>query len=351
MNRTTLIVDFWWTIALPFICLCSIVTSGFSLLILYKLRHQNRIYRLLYVKTLINLAYLSICFWIFLVKCGNLCPPASNTLTWSLLTFSIQIYKTFIYGFVGNILAYSDLLIEIMLSVERFRLTNNSPTLAVVSRKTQTNAAAERTADTRTKWFKTFRFRMVLVFFASLLVYLPSLFFIKLEVLEQQSPPLQFPYRLQTANAKLYERLKTFTTVFMRSIPTLVLVVFINVINFYYIKRKVDEVSTFHTKNPNTISSRLVQSVAQANRRFKRMLFFQSLLFMLGNSFFVVGYVIVLTWPDGSQNANFEFLPLTGNTLLFTSLGLNYFLWVRHDQRFGEAFEELVAGRDETFIF
>ena len=70
MNRTTLIINYWWTFALPLVCLCSIVTSWFSLLVLHKLRHLNRLYRLLYVKALINLVYLSICFWIFLVKCG-----------------------------------------------------------------------------------------------------------------------------------------------------------------------------------------------------------------------------------------------------------------------------------------
>ena len=348
MNQTTVLVDYWWTFVLPLICLCSIVTSGLSLVILARLRsHRTRIYQLLYVKTLTNVAYLSICFWIFLVKCGVFCSrsPSSYSLRDCLMTFSIQVYKVFIYGFVGNVLAYSDLLIEIMLSIERFRLLKRHNTLAIFEQQQQT------TTEKRTKWYVTFRFRnrIVLVFVASSLVYLPSLFFIKLEVLEHHDPPLEFPYRLQTVNGELYERIKTFTTVFLRSIPTLLLVVFINLINLYYIKQNVDRVSTFHAKNPNTISSRLVQSVAQANRRLKRMLFYQSLLFMLGNSFFVVGFVILFTWPDGSQNANFELLPLTSNTLLFTSLGLNYFLWIRNDRRFAQTLEELVPIPDDTY--
>ena len=341
-NRTSLIVNYWWTVGLPFICLCSMVTSGLSLLVLYKLRHLNRLYRLLYVKTLVNLVYLSICFWIFLVKCGHMCPPASNSLTRSLVTFSIQVYKHFIYGYVSSVLAYSDLLIEIMLSIERLLVMNNEESAPLSN--------VERKYEMPEKWYKSLSCQIIFVFVVSSLMYSPSLFFTRLTV-DVQSPALIFPYRLQTVSAKLDDSIRTFTTVFMRSIPTLVLVVFINVLNFYYITRKVDEVSTFHTTNPNTISTRLVRSLTQANDRFKRILFYQSLLFTLGNSFLVVSYAVLFVWPDVGQFVSLKFLPLVNNTLLFSSLGLNYLLWVRYDQRFGQAFEELVAVPTEDTFF
>ena len=348
MNRTTLIVNYWWTFGLPFICLCSMVTSGLSLLILYKLRHLNRLYRLLYVKTMVNLAYLSICFWIFLVKCGHLCLSASNSFVWSLVTFTVQIYKYYIYGYVGSTLAYSDLLIEIMLSVERLRLMNNEQTTTPPS---PTNQIERKERSTRDKWYSSFACKLVVIFAVSSLMYLPSLFFTRL-AMDVQSPSLAFPYRLQKVNAKLDDSIRTFTTLFLRSLPTLVLVVFINVINVFYIKRRVDEVSMFHTTNPHTISKRVVQNVTKANRKFKRMLFYQSLLFTLGNSFLVVSFAIVFVWSDVGQNVSFvSFVPLVNNTLLFASLGLNYLLWVRYDHRFGRAFEELIAVPTEETVF
>ena len=340
MNQTYLVVDYWWTFALPFICLCSVVTSALSLLILNKLRHLNRLYLLLFVKTLINMIYLSICFWIFLVKCGHLCPPASNSLTWSLLTFGIQIYKHYIYGYIGSVLACSDLLIEIMLSIERFKLTNNngsSRTPPPTSRRKLTNAAAvERKEEHKQeKWYKSFGLKIVFVLASSTLIYLPSLFFIRLVLMDRKSSPWTFSYRLQTANAKLDERIRMLTTVFLRSLPTLVLVVFINVINVLYIKRRGDKVCT---RTSNTI----------ATRKLKRMLFYQSLLFILGNSPLVVSHAILFAWPDGSAFLDFRFLPLVNNTLLFASLGLNYFLWVRYDQRFGQTSKKLITTTDEN---
>ena len=238
MDRTVLLVDYWWTFVLPFICLCSIATSALSLVILHTLRRINQLYRLLYVKTLVNLFYLSICFWIFLVKCGHLCPSSSSLASFPLIsswiTFSIQVYKFYLYGFVGNVLAYSDLLIEVILSIERFRLINNSPT----SHKMLTHA--ERTTDgKRARWHISFSFKITLVFAVSVLVYVPSLFFAKLTSVQPMSA---FPYRLQMVNVKLYESTKMFTAVFLRSIPTLILVVFINMINYLYINRKVEGV-------------------------------------------------------------------------------------------------------------
>ena len=344
MDRTVLLVDYWWTFVLPFICLCSIATSALSLVILHTLRRINQLYRLLYVKTLVNLFYLSICFWIFLVKCGHLCPSSSSLASFPLIsswiTFSIQVYKFYLYGFVGNVLAYSDLLIEVILSIERFRLINNSPT----SHKMLTHA--ERTTDgKRARWHISFSFKITLVFAVSVLVYLPSLFFAKLTSVQPMSA---FPYRLQMVNVKLYESTKMFTAVFLRSIPTLILVVFINMINYLYINRKVEGVSTFQTTNPRTLSARLVRNVIEANSKFKRMLFYQSLLFMFGNSFMLVAFAIIITQPDCSQHVSCALIPLVGNTLLFISLGLNYFLWARYDRRFARALEELIAAHEST---
>ena len=309
------IVYYWWRVVLPIICLCSIATSVHSVRILHKLRHVNRLYRLLYVKTLINLVYLNICFWAFLAKFGPWCPRDSN----QLMTFGIQLYKHFILGYVGSVLAYSDLLIEIIVSVERYKLLNDAKT------KTKVPTSCRNRKDE--KWPMSFGRQMAVVFAASAIVYMASLVLTRLDVIEDDvHHQLTFPYRLYTAHAELDGSIRTFTSVFMRSLPTLLLVLCINVINFLHVKRQ-----------PNTGDDDV-----DADRELKRMLFNQSLLFVLGNLPTAVSHTILFAWPDVDQYVSLRFQPLVNNTLLMSSLGLNYFLW-RKRRASGEAVEQHIA--------
>ena len=356
-DQTLLFVDCWWTFVLPLICLCSMVTNALSVAILHRLRRINRLYELLYVKTCINLVHLVIGFGIFVTKCGYFCPVTMRA-GWP--AFLVQVYTFYVHGYVGNVLAYSDFLVEVIISVERFVMLNNDSTFRMnLNRPTTqlTTPTLVKQKQSRSTPFVGVRFSLVC--FVSLLVYSPSLFFAKIERTNLSrsislDSDVAMSWRLQVANVHLYEHVETLTTVFMRSLPTLLLVVFINVTNLYHIRQKMKTVAVYRVDNPSIKSRRLISRAEQTNVKFKRMLFYQSLTFVLGNSFFIFGYVFVLVWPRAANERNvnveidFPLIPLVCHTLMFASLGLNYFLWIRFDQRFRQAFDGLISMTDST---
>ena len=117
-------VDAWWTFVLPAMTVVSLLANLFNIFVLRKLRHDNACYKFLHAKAIVNTAYLLTCFWKFVVKCGQFCPPSPEEHKWksTLRRLLIDVYNFYGYNITASMLGHCDLMLEIGICVERARL-------------------------------------------------------------------------------------------------------------------------------------------------------------------------------------------------------------------------------------
>jgi hypothetical protein len=114
-----LIVDIFWTFIIPTVCVCSLFSNCINILILNKLRKINKIYRLFFIKSIINAIYLFCSAFIFVIRCGRFC----STLKDSHLA---QVYRLYVLYYFIAILGFFDLIIDFVISLNRYlKLTKN----------------------------------------------------------------------------------------------------------------------------------------------------------------------------------------------------------------------------------
>ena len=79
MENNYLIFDIYWTFVLPSICVFSFLTNVFNVIITYVLRKKSVVYKYMFLNSVTNLAYLFIMFFVFLIKCGQLCDDLKDS--------------------------------------------------------------------------------------------------------------------------------------------------------------------------------------------------------------------------------------------------------------------------------
>ena len=373
--------DSWWTFMMPLISLTSIFANVFNVAILSHLRCVNSIYRLLYVKSVLNAVYLFVCFWIFLDKCGHYCEPAPDDTTsessggesksrpppsalWSLVA---QFYKFYLYSWLASMLAHCDLLIELLVALKRLHF------LATESSELVSDAAQDR----RRRSYCCCRCvstncALVAVFTLSVCVYSPLVVLSKVvrdEPMTTVSTELNSTarslvhtiaqYRIVISNESLRQTLHKAITLYLRGALMALMLVLFTIANCWHLSKRVRNNSSNNNDNNNANTDSFIMSSLQLNtslrssdgrarapptrRSLRTMLFYQSLVYVCGNLVFVVSPLLFVVMPDGPANPYFVFVPLANNTLLFTSLALNTVVYLMCDKQFNTRVFQLLT--------
>ena len=114
LNR---IRDIWWTFILPSICIFGICANMINIIILAKLRKKNSTYRLMLYNSISNLLYSFVCAFVFMMRCGNLCPFQN--------TWIACVYEKYFYFYFSGVLGMFNVLIEIIIAIQRYFIAAN----------------------------------------------------------------------------------------------------------------------------------------------------------------------------------------------------------------------------------
>ena len=319
-----LVADICWTFVLPCVCLFSISTNTLSVIVFYTLRMRKAIYQLLFVKSCVNVSYLFICFWKFLSKCGRFCDIIyGNNIARENWMFAIQLYDFGMFGILTHILGLCDVLIELTISIKRYYILTERRDTRILRMSINSLIFG--------------------IFFISILIYLPDIAFARIVgVVKEDNNTLTIlnssetkhgeysassrikRLRLEISNPILYKNVIGFKFFIFRTSLTLFLIVFMNVLNIYQMKNKVQFIQG-STTNPSTNME--LRPVVN----FNLMLMYQSFVYIFGNWFYIVAYAI---WLIDSEGKNTTYINITTNTLLFFSLGLNGIVYLIFDRLF-----------------
>ena len=368
LSDLSMLIDTWWTFVLPLISLNSLLFNVFNVYVLNGLRRTSSTYQLLFVKSIINIVYLFICCWIFVEKCGHYCAEEPNAQTSYMLNFLIQLYIFYAYKFVASLLAHSDLLIEILVAVERLKLLVKERSRTAIS-STQSNPWTSCRTSTNCQ--------LIMVALATFTIYLPRLIFTRIVRIDSTSSSSssfsvhlsnfthmidgdeisgvngEIQYRIEITNERMYFLLDNIATLYLRAALMLLLIVLINAANYYQLNNRMRAVECldmlgqqeqqeagFVATNTIAASCNRVQLIdrvggeANAAVAFRRMLFFQSLVYLAGNVSFLLSPVMYAFLKDGRASPYFPFNLLINNTSLLISLSLNTLVFVLFDPRF-----------------
>ena len=366
ITKLNMWIDSWWTFVLPLISITSLSVNIFNVIVLNGLKRTSSTYHLLFIKTAVNIAYLFICFWIFLDKCGHYCgdyqqlqkqqqqeqKSIQKSTSPSTGHFIIKLYRFYGYGFLANLLAQGDLLIEILVSIERLKL--------LVKEKTRPALPLTRLFSKCNAMFHLSTNRLlVMIALATVVIYLPRLVLTRIVSEWNGFNSSDFShlnwtivgegenYTIMITNMSLYTRFNDMTTLYVRGVLMLVLLVLINTANHYHLNNRIREVvacdtvlaehrhrlSNTHAAHNNRVQLlyRLGDGGAYA---FRRMLFYQSLVYLTGNAFFFISPIVYSFLDGGRASPYFPLILLGNNTCLLISLGLNTFVYLYFDARF-----------------
>ena len=107
-----------WTFVIPSICCIGAITNLLSTISLIKIKSKEIIHKYMLANSVIKMLYTFMCAFICLVRCGRMCPVASTS-------FVIVLYKYLIYDYVTSCMAVFNILIEIVLSLQRCSIVSN----------------------------------------------------------------------------------------------------------------------------------------------------------------------------------------------------------------------------------
>ena len=340
-------LDAWWTFVLPLLCFCSLLANALNLLVLSRLRRFNRTYELIYSKTIINTTYLAICVWIFLDKCGQFCLNKSEQfIHWP---FIIQLYKFYIYGLVANVLIHADLMIAILIAFKRLRALVTGKAIQANNRLPKRERCLSITSI------------IIIIIALSSSTYVPTLFFYRIVKKEidyntstSHESPSVYTFRLEITNPDIYLWTDRICTIGLRTILMLVVIVLTNAANCMQWNSNMRIVGNARKSamNGHRGEGRATVAVYRGSQRtkhngsrFRQMLMYQSLVYVLGNACYLAASLLYPFLKGGRASPYFPLIPLTVNTLVFVALGLNTPIYIRFDRRFREEFKRIVHMR------
>ena len=126
-NIQETIIDVYWTFMLPSICVFSLTTNAINILVFYKIKSRNVIYKYMFANSLVDEAYLLCVSFIFLVRCGQFCEIRHS--------YMAQFYAHYIYMYAANSIALFSIFLEISILVQRFYTLNNKTFFKNINKK------------------------------------------------------------------------------------------------------------------------------------------------------------------------------------------------------------------------
>ncbi len=227
METNFLIFDIYWTFVLPSICLFSFLTNVFNVIITYVLRKKSVVYKYMFLNSVTNLAYLFIMFFVFLIKCGQLCDNLKDS-------YIAKFYHHYFFFFIGNSLGLIGLFMEILISLQRIFYIKN---ITIFLRDSSINILL-----------------LCLVIF-SLALYSPNLFFNKINAYPIKDNDKIIYKREPTDYYKHNSSVKIFIGVAqgLRLVLVLVLIVSLNFLTFRFFKKRIVKKKVVVKENESSI--------------------------------------------------------------------------------------------------
>ena len=343
-----LVKDIWWTFILPVICFCSLLANMYNVTVLNNLKNLITIYKLIYIKSLVNVINLFVCFWIFLSRCGQFCHMIIGHNNHS-LSFIIQLYKFYLYGVLGRILGHCDLSIEVLIAIVRLGMLFRKRDCTTVTTLSRIGMSENKFVN----WMIGF------TFIISTLIYLPDVRFATIRRFDENISYSYTNYS-QTVNTsrccileitELNRYVKTTIGVFIivRTLLTLFLFLAINFVNGLQLRMKMGKIEKIRRENPDAVVYRRSIRLRQSSANFNRMLFYHSMLYLIANGFHYIAFLVFKLLNFEIQTPYFSFFMLATNTVLFTTFGLNTFIYLMFDERFRKESQAIFKDKSSTF--
>ncbi len=112
-NTLGMIQDILSTFILPMICLISLLSNILNVVVLLRLESNSKIYKYMFLKSIINSIYLFACSFLFLFKCGQFCGDFKHS-------YLVKLYQLYIFNNLTSCLGLLDLFIEFIICFNRY---------------------------------------------------------------------------------------------------------------------------------------------------------------------------------------------------------------------------------------
>ena len=393
------VIDNWYTFVLPLICLMALIANLINIRVFIELRHLNKSYKYMLCKSIANALYLFICSFVFLVKCGHNC-----SLTFP-RNYYIKLYELYLFIYFASVLALIDLFMEIMIILQRLFLIINKKFIEQRSVTTFVLPLVIIAICVYSPHCYFVRIEEVYEISsdpAHMLMYNLSLVkrlspFQRGEEKTNKTTTKGSFFELKVANPRGYELYEIVATSCFRILTLLAVIVLFNTISFYVFKRHLSQKMSHTVRIPHTCVARHNESSLntscqanldmgstiinikgrnsedhsliddsqlldgkrtlakegqrdkrrrsfKANENFNRMVVWQSLLYVLGNIWFIMA-LLVLPFFGGRRSQYYLLFMLTMNTFLFASLGLNILIYRKFNRKFHQTFTRIFLCR------
>lgn len=117
LSTTDIVIGFIYTFIIPVICIFGITTNIINIIVFSNKELGDMTYKYLKVNACCNICYLSICFFLFMGRCGSFCTIDSSYLG--------NFYMYFFYSYAKGIPAIMTIIIQILVSVLRLGIVSN----------------------------------------------------------------------------------------------------------------------------------------------------------------------------------------------------------------------------------
>ena len=110
-------VDFSITFIIQFICFYGIISNILNIIIFSNREFKDLVYKYLNLNACSNIIYLSVCFFLFVGRCGIYCSFGS--------TLAANIYMNYFYNYLKGIPAMTTVLLQIVVALYKYFVITN----------------------------------------------------------------------------------------------------------------------------------------------------------------------------------------------------------------------------------
>jgi hypothetical protein len=108
---TSKLTDIGNVFILPPICFFGLIANLINIVVILQPEFKGTVYHIMLMNTITDFCFLSIMFFIVIIRCGSLCPYG--------YTFASKVYEQYIYLFIGNTFLLFGTLHDIYISLAR----------------------------------------------------------------------------------------------------------------------------------------------------------------------------------------------------------------------------------------
>ena len=120
------LIDIWWMIGLPVVCLCSALANTLNICVLVQLRsRRNTIFNYMMWNCVAYLLYSLISVFAFMLRVRDEHPPHSTAATSATTTALVDIYEIYFYFYAATALRLFSTMVELWIALERLLLINS----------------------------------------------------------------------------------------------------------------------------------------------------------------------------------------------------------------------------------